>query len=191
MPEEILTDNAKVFTGRIGPYPAEVLFDRICRENGIAHRLTAIRSPTTTGKIERFHWTLRREFLAGRTFESLEEAQKALDAWVVGYNNERPHQSIGMATPAERFAVRSGPEPDIPPPSPGPPSGQRITRRVSGNGFIWVQNQHVHVGRRLAYRRVTVHVDSHMLHVYVGKEHTKTVLRKFREEVRFARAHQT
>ena len=45
----------------------EVLFDRICRENGIAHRHTAVRSPTTTGKIERFHQSLRREFLADRT----------------------------------------------------------------------------------------------------------------------------
>jgi transposase len=33
-PEELLTDNAKVFTGRLGPHPAEVLFDRICREQG-------------------------------------------------------------------------------------------------------------------------------------------------------------
>jgi transposase InsO family protein len=32
-----------------------VLFARICRENGIEHLLTAPRSPTTTGKIERFH----------------------------------------------------------------------------------------------------------------------------------------
>ena len=36
VPEQILTDNGKVFTGRFGPGPAEVLFDRICRENGIA-----------------------------------------------------------------------------------------------------------------------------------------------------------
>ena len=42
--------------------PSEVLFDRICRQNGIAHRLTGVRSPTTTGKIERFHRTLREEF---------------------------------------------------------------------------------------------------------------------------------
>jgi len=28
-----------------------VLFDRICRENGIRHLLTAVRSPTTPGKI--------------------------------------------------------------------------------------------------------------------------------------------
>ena len=67
IPDEILTDNGKVFTGRFGPQPVEVLFDRICRENGIAHRHTAPRSPTTTGKIERFHQTVRREFLADRT----------------------------------------------------------------------------------------------------------------------------
>ena len=36
IPDEILTDNGKVFTARFGPYPTEVLFDRICRENGIS-----------------------------------------------------------------------------------------------------------------------------------------------------------
>ena len=41
IPDEILTDNGKVFTGRFGPQPTEVLFDRICRENGISHRHTA------------------------------------------------------------------------------------------------------------------------------------------------------
>jgi transposase InsO family protein len=72
IPDEILTDNGKVFTGRFDPQPVEVMFDRICRENGISHRHTAVRSPTTTGKIERFHQSLRKEFLADRTFSSLE-----------------------------------------------------------------------------------------------------------------------
>jgi hypothetical protein len=36
IPDEILTDNGKCFTGRFGPQPVEVLFDRILRENGIA-----------------------------------------------------------------------------------------------------------------------------------------------------------
>jgi transposase InsO family protein len=80
IPDEILTDNGKVFTGRFGPQPVEVLFDRICRENGISHRHTAVRSPTTTGKIERFHQSLRKEFLADRDFASLEAAQTELDA---------------------------------------------------------------------------------------------------------------
>jgi transposase InsO family protein len=82
VPDEILTDNGKVFTGRFGPQPVEVLFDRICRENGISHRHTGVRSPTTTGKIERFHQSLRREFLADRTFPSLQAAQAELDRWV-------------------------------------------------------------------------------------------------------------
>jgi hypothetical protein len=37
VPQEVLTDNGKVFTGRFGAKDAEVLFDRICRENGIDH----------------------------------------------------------------------------------------------------------------------------------------------------------
>ena len=61
VPEQILTDNGKVFTGRFNKPVVEVLFDRILRENGVKHRLTQPRSPTTTGKIERFHGTLRRE----------------------------------------------------------------------------------------------------------------------------------
>ncbi len=36
--------------GRFGPHKGEVLFDRICRERGIRHLLTAPASPTTTGQ---------------------------------------------------------------------------------------------------------------------------------------------
>jgi transposase InsO family protein len=59
IPEEVLTDNAKAVTGRLGPHPAEILFDRICPEHDITHVRTGVRCPTTTGKIERFHKTLR------------------------------------------------------------------------------------------------------------------------------------
>ena len=79
VPGEILTDNGKVFTGRFNQPPAEVLFDRICRENGITHRLTRPRSPTTTGKIERFHRSLRTEFRTDRVCKDLSAAQRELD----------------------------------------------------------------------------------------------------------------
>ena len=105
VPDQILTDNGKVFTARFGPGKGQVLFDRICRENGIKHLLTAPNSPTTTGKVERFHKTVRAEFLAGRVFASIEEAQEQLDAWVRSYNEERPHQGIGMVPPLKRFAL--------------------------------------------------------------------------------------
>jgi transposase InsO family protein len=105
IPDEVLTDNGKVFTGRFGkPRPAEVLFERICRKNGIKQLLTKPYSPTTIGKVERWHQTLQTDFLndAG-PFASIEHAQAAVDGWRHEYNHDRPHQSLDMATPASRF----------------------------------------------------------------------------------------
>ena len=86
-------------------------FDRICHENGITHLLTAPYSPTTTGKVERLHKTMRAEFFDehDRQWDTIADAQAALDAWVEQYNTERPHRSLGGRTPAERFALR-GPD---------------------------------------------------------------------------------
>jgi transposase InsO family protein len=191
VPEEVLTDNGKVFTGRYAPRPMEVLFDRICRENGITHRLTAVRSPTTTGKIERFHGTLRRELLTGRTFPTLAQAQAVVDAWVVEYNTDRPHQSIGNCTPAERFATRGA--------APGPPldvsalssrrSGEDwVTRTVARNGIISVAWQVVSVGKHHGGEVVDVHVTDRMLEVWSGNELIKTVLRESKGDIRKKRA---
>jgi transposase InsO family protein len=41
-----------------------VVFDRICAHNDIGHILTAPYSPTTTGKVEHLHKTVRAEFLS-------------------------------------------------------------------------------------------------------------------------------
>jgi transposase InsO family protein len=108
VPEEVLTDNGKQFTDRFGQ-GGEVLFDKICRRNAITHRLTQPRSPTTTGKIERFHQTLRRELLDDASpFIGVLEAQAAVDDWVREYNAQRPHQALethAPVTPADRFAA--------------------------------------------------------------------------------------
>jgi transposase InsO family protein len=110
VPAEVLSDNGKQFTGRFGkPRPAEVLFERICRENGITQRLTKPRSPTTTGKIERLHQTLQLELLSEHEpFTSIEDAQAAVDGWRAEYNADRPHQSLGMAFPSARFVPATG-----------------------------------------------------------------------------------
>ncbi|MGY4644425.1 transposase InsO family protein [Cellulomonas sp. URHB0016] len=112
VPEQVLTDNGRQFTGKYGrPRPTEVLFDRICRENGIEHLLTKVRSPTTTGKVERWHQTLQRELLdVHPPFVDVAEAQAAVDAWRVEYNTGRPHQALDMATPADRFTALPGPD---------------------------------------------------------------------------------
>jgi len=155
-PEQLLTDNGKVFTARFGRGSGEVLFDRLCRENGVRHLLTAPRSPTTTGKVERFHKTLRSEFLQGRVFASLEEAQAALDTWVEHYNAERPHQGIGMVAPARRFAlageerVAPGAVLDRVEDRPSAPAPRTFTRRVSAAGRISFEDHAYHVGAWLA-----------------------------------------
>jgi transposase InsO family protein len=107
VPEQILTDNGKVFTARFGRGPGPVMFDRICNDNGIRHLLTAPYSPTTTGKVERLHKTMRSEFFSrvDGTFETIGELQDALDRWVDEYNTARPHQSCGGLPPAERFRL--------------------------------------------------------------------------------------
>jgi transposase InsO family protein len=110
VPEEIITDNGKQFTDRFGKYrprTGEVLFDKICRKNGITHRLTAPASPNQNGKVERFHGTLRPEFLdTAGPFVSVAEAQAAVDDYVRHYNTDRPHQALDVQapiTPADRF----------------------------------------------------------------------------------------
>jgi transposase InsO family protein len=193
VPDEVLTDNGKVFTGRFATRPVEVLFDRICRENGITHRLTAPRSPTTTGKIERFHRSLRVEFLAGRVFTNLGAAQAELDGWVTDYNTNRPHRGIGMATPAERFLVgRDRPAPELDPHlvalHDARDPNEWITRKVSVNGVITVAWQQISVGRHRERRRVDVHVLAEILEVWDGNELIKTVKRTSNGVVRKKKA---
>jgi len=77
-----------------------VLFDKICRKNGITHRLTAPASPDQNGKVERFHGTFRPDFCDQvDPFTSVTEAQAAVDAWVAHYNAERPHQALDSKAP--------------------------------------------------------------------------------------------
>jgi len=163
-----ILDNGKVFSARFGMVKGEVLFDPILRENGVKHLLTAPHSPTTTGKVERFHKTVRKEFLSGRTFASLEEAQAELDAWVTWYNTERPHQGIGMVPPDWRFSLAAS---DAAPPVlvelereaepflPAGPEPRRVQRIVSGHGRICLAGFHYHVGRFLAGELVEAEID--------------------------------
>lgn len=125
VPEELLTDNGKVFTGRFNPAHGEVLFERICREQGITQRLTRPYSPTTTGKVERFHKTLQAELLDTlEPFPSLQVAQQVISAWVADYNHHRPHQALAMRTPAQHFQP-GVPRVAPPAPSASPPSPTR------------------------------------------------------------------
>lgn len=170
VPEQILSDNGKVFTGRLGRRPATVLFDRICLNNGIRHLLTAPYSPTTTGKIERLHKTMRKEFFSQHRFESIEQCQTALDAWVIDYNNEREHQSLGDVPPIRRFELAAPTsleviDGDLAIEEAPPHRPQTVSRRVDRAGRISILKHRYHVGRHLTGEVVTIESAEGLLHV--------------------------
>jgi transposase InsO family protein len=201
VPFEVLSDNGKQFTGRhTRPQPVEVLFERVCRENGITQRLTKPRSPTTTGKIERWHKTLRRELLDHvAPFESLAAAQDAIDGWVHAYNHQRPHQSLGMATPASVFRPHGPSRDDAPqkaeqpaelpaeqlrigviePPPAPPPGGGAVEfeARVPRSGIVTVVSgrQALTVRAGLAGRTLTIWADLHSVHLLLDGHVLRTV----------------
>jgi len=88
-PREILTDNGSVF----GLKSKHSKFDRWCRRNEIKHIRTAIHSPTTTGKIERFFQTLARELKFCVDHNEFR----------MRHNHLRPHTSLHRKTPASVY----------------------------------------------------------------------------------------
>jgi transposase InsO family protein len=195
VPEQILTDNGKVFTGRFNLPPAEVLFDRICRENGIRHLLTQPRSPTTTGKIERFHRAIRTEFRTDRVFASLATAQAELDEWVADYNTHRPHQALDMATPAQRFwrhdaspvtALRQ--TSTTPRPHTARSEGTWVSRRASAVGVVMVSWQQVCLGVAAAGHNIDVWVTNDVLQFWDGDTLLRTERRTSEGTVRVKRS---
>lgn len=186
VPEEILTDNGKVFTSRFGPGNSPVLFDRILVQNGIKHRLTAPYSPTTTGEVERWHKTLRQEFLTGKVFESIEAAQLAVDGWVREYNEDRPHQGIGGSVPWERFRLSQTDQPVLQIVDASErlevldrePGVVPVTRLVSANGTIGFGGQRYLAARWLSGEMVEVLSDDGLVEVVFRGQVIATHARK-------------
>jgi transposase InsO family protein len=195
VPAEVLTDNGKQFTGRFTkPRPAEVLFERVCREHGITAKLTKPYSPTTTGKVERWHQTLRRELLdVSGPFADLPSAQAAITAWVQAYNHARPHQALGMATPASLFRPGGQPEPALAMPAPEPapedagPAPVLLSAQSAGavefdtvispSGVLGVipAVQRIKMGAGRAGQLAHVWADESTVHVLIGGQLVKTV----------------
>jgi Integrase core domain len=180
--------------------PAEVLFERICRKNGIKQLLARPYSPTTIGKVERWHQSLQTDFLTDAgPFATIDAAQAAVDAWRHEYNHDRPHQSLDMATPASRFRPRP-PEADdglslwapadleplaSPPAAPGHaaaaaepaswPDAVEVDRIVPPSGNMAVGPQQFWLGTARAGQTVTVWIDTATCYLSVGGWRVKTV----------------
>src|SRR6266436_8420744 len=59
--------------------------------------------PQQNGRHERMHLTLKKEATRPAAANVLQQ-QARFDAWVMRYNQERPHQALGMKVPADLYA---------------------------------------------------------------------------------------
>ena len=88
----VLTDRGTEFCGKPEAHEYELY---LAIEN-IDHTRTKARSPQTNGICERFHKTLLDEFyrvaFRKNLYRRIDELQADLDAWLVEYNEQRPHQ---------------------------------------------------------------------------------------------------
>jgi transposase InsO family protein len=146
VPDAMLMDhgtpwwNAKAFTG------ASWLTLWLMKQ-GIRLYFSGYRHPQTQGKVERFHGAMA-SALKKRGYPAKENRQRWLDQFRQEYNHERPHEALGMQTPAQvwRKSERQY--------EPNPPSweyevGSEVLK-VSEVGYIRVDGRKWDISRALA-----------------------------------------
>jgi transposase InsO family protein len=141
MPECILCDNGACW-GRIESRYSVV--GAWLLRLGIRLRHGRPYHPQTQGKNERFNRTLKAECLHG-LFHDLADCQRAFDRFRAVYNQERPHEALGLATPASRYSVSCFSFPETLPPIEYLDTD--IVRKVGQAGIISYQDTHYQVGR--------------------------------------------
>lgn len=73
----------------------------LLQEHSIRISMTENGDPKENAQAERINNTMKNELLKDMVFHNIEEVRTAVSAAVEFYNNERPHMSIDMMTPAE------------------------------------------------------------------------------------------
>ena len=178
IPASTLTDNGMVFTTRLsGGKGGRNGFESELRRLGVTQINSTPNHPTTCGKVERFHQTLKKWLNRQPRAATLAELQTQLDAFVAEYNHHRPHRSLAHhATPATTYTAR-----------PKAAPGQRLdthdrvrTDRVDQTGVITLRHagrlHHIGLGRTYAGTRVLMLVQD--LHITIINAATGELLRE-------------
>jgi len=150
LPERILADNGGPW-GYDGDHPYTALSIWLLRlDIGVSHGRAY--HPQTQGKDERFHRTLKAEVLRDYSFTDLQGCQTAFDQWRDVYNQERPHQALGLATPASRYELSPRPYPEVLPPIEY--GDDDIVRKANDKGRISFRGRSFIIGK--AFRGLPV-----------------------------------
>ena len=104
----VLTDNGMAFADlpkNRGRYPETEaifgghVFDRVCDQNGIKHRLTKPYHPWTNGQAERMNRTVKDATLKAFHYPGLEALQAHVPAFVTAYNFAKRLKALRWRTP--------------------------------------------------------------------------------------------
>jgi transposase InsO family protein len=114
----VLTDNGVQFCdmpqNRSGPTARYRLhmFDRICREHEIEHRLTKPKHPWTNGQVERMNRTLKDATVRRYHYDTHRQLREHLATFLDAYNFAKRLKTLRGLTPYERVCKAWADEPD-------------------------------------------------------------------------------
>jgi hypothetical protein len=98
----VLTDNGIQFTNRKRDlYALHHIFDRVCREHGIDHRLTKTNHPWTNGQVERMNRTLKEATVKKYYYQTHQHLKAHLQAFLMAYNFAKRLKTLRGLTPYE------------------------------------------------------------------------------------------
>jgi len=131
--------------------------------------------PQTQGKDERFHRSLKEEWLNHRTIRNMDQAQREFDRWLAFYNFMRPHEALKMKTPIERYKPSDKVFPESLPIIEYLESDE--VRKVQRNGEIHFRGRIFRISYALHGYHVAVRLtdEDGIYDVYFCKERVKTI----------------
>jgi transposase-like protein len=98
----ILTDNGSQFTNRKKDlYAFTHIFDRVCAENEIEHRLTKVNHPWTNGQVERMNRTLKEATVKRYNYQNHQQMKDHLYNFLNAYNFAKRLKALKGLTPYE------------------------------------------------------------------------------------------
>ena len=100
VPNSVLSDNGAQFAGFRQGYTQ---FEKWLMNHDVLPIHGRIKHPQTQGKIERFHRAMNQELLKYYTPTDIQDAERMFDEWRDCYNNERPHEALGMRCPSDIY----------------------------------------------------------------------------------------
>jgi transposase InsO family protein len=77
------------------------IFDRVCDEHGIEHRLTRVNHPWTNGQVERMNRTIKDATVKRYHYDNHDQLRTHLGLFVDAYNHARRLKTLRGLTPYE------------------------------------------------------------------------------------------